>query len=116
LHHDSYSLAYHRKKAGPLPPPFAQVLEQQSIDFFGEPAAPVLEQLRWKAELLGSGKVRIHARLRAAAGRAQRSAGLISSTRARRIRDDTGRAVRSRRTPTRSRAHVGETPVLVRGC
>ncbi|HVD87546.1 MAG TPA: hypothetical protein VNB91_01465, partial [Jatrophihabitantaceae bacterium] len=75
LHPDSYSLAYHRKVAGPLLPPFAQLLEQQSIDVFGEPAAPVLEQLRWKAELLDSGKVRIHAPLRAAAGRAQRSAG-----------------------------------------
>jgi hypothetical protein len=65
LHPDPASLEYHMVVAGPLLPPFADLLEQQSIDVFGEPSDVVLEQLRWKAELLGSGSVRVHASLAA---------------------------------------------------
>lgn len=60
LHPDSASLGFHLEKAGPRFSRFAQLLELLTIDIYGEPSEAVMEQLRQKAKLLGSGRVEVH--------------------------------------------------------
>jgi quinol monooxygenase YgiN len=60
VHHDSDSLEFHMKVGGPEFPRFASYVNLLAIDVFGQPSAGLLEQLRQKAALLGSGTVRVH--------------------------------------------------------
>ncbi|HEY3263398.1 MAG TPA: hypothetical protein VGJ95_24520 [Pseudonocardiaceae bacterium] len=57
---DSASLELHMKLAGPKFPPIGEFINMLSIDVYGRPEISLVEQLRRKAELLGSGKVRVH--------------------------------------------------------
>jgi hypothetical protein len=60
VHPDADSLDFHMKVAGPLFPQFTGFVNLLTIDVYGEPSDDLLEQLRRKAELLGSGTVRVH--------------------------------------------------------
>jgi quinol monooxygenase YgiN len=60
VHPDSASLEYHMKVAGRLFPRFAHLVRLLTIDVYGEPTDAVLEQLRNKAQTLGSGSVTVH--------------------------------------------------------
>ena len=60
VHADSASLEFHMKTAGPLFPGFAPFIELLRIDVYGEPTEPLVEQLRQKARMLGSGSVAVH--------------------------------------------------------
>jgi hypothetical protein len=60
INRDSESLELHLKVAGPKFPPIGEFIDMLAIDVYGRPDAPLVEQLEAKAELLGSGTVRIH--------------------------------------------------------
>ena len=60
VHPDSASLEFHMEVAGPAFRPFADLLTLESIEIFGEPSEKLLDQLRQKAEMLGSGTVATH--------------------------------------------------------
>jgi len=57
---DSASLRRHLEVAGPKFPPIGAFLDQRSIDVFGEVEDDIIERLRNKARLLGTGVVRVH--------------------------------------------------------
>lgn len=57
---DSASLEYHMKVAGPKFPPIGEFIRMLTIDVYGRPADALVDQLREKAEMLGSGTVRVH--------------------------------------------------------
>jgi hypothetical protein len=57
---DSASLERHMKVAGPKFPPIGQLIRLLSIDVYGRPDAGLVEGLRQKAQMLGSGIVRVH--------------------------------------------------------
>jgi hypothetical protein len=57
---DSASLEFHMKVAGPKFPPIAEFIRMLAIDVYGRPADALVGRLREKAELLGSGTVRVH--------------------------------------------------------
>jgi hypothetical protein len=57
---DSASLERHLKVAGPKFPPIGEFLRLLSIDVYGRPDAGLVEGLRQKAKMLGSGTVRVH--------------------------------------------------------
>jgi quinol monooxygenase YgiN len=58
---DSTSLEFHMKTAGPECPPIGEFIDMMSIDVYGEPDLAVVDQLRRKAAMLGTGTVRVHA-------------------------------------------------------
>lgn len=60
LHEDPASLAFHMKVAGPAFPKFAGFIRMLSIDIYGDPGEDLVGQLRKKAQMLGSGIVRVH--------------------------------------------------------
>jgi hypothetical protein len=60
IHRDSASLLHHMKVAGPAFPKFADFITLMQIDIYGKPSSEVLEQLRNKARLPGSGRVVTH--------------------------------------------------------
>jgi hypothetical protein len=60
VHTHSASLEYHLEVGGPAFKPFANLIDLSAIDVYGEPSSKAVEQLRAKAEMLGSGEVRIH--------------------------------------------------------
>jgi hypothetical protein len=60
VHRDSASLEFHMKVAGPVFAQFAGLVNLLAIDVYGDPSEDLLEQLRQKATLLGSGNVRVH--------------------------------------------------------
>ena len=60
LHHDSDSLEFHMKKAGPEFPRFADFVNLDSIDIYGQVPEVLLDQLRRKAKMLGGGTVAVH--------------------------------------------------------
>ncbi len=62
VHRDSPSLELHMKVAGPLFPKFADFVKLLTIDVYGKPSDGVLEQLRNKAQMLGTGTVVVHER------------------------------------------------------
>ena len=57
---DSASLEFHMKVAGPMFPPIGEFIDMLAIDVYGRPDAALVERLRKKAALLGSGMVRVH--------------------------------------------------------
>jgi len=57
---DSASLRLHMKIAGPKFPPIGPFIDMLAIDVYGRPEDDLVEQLRRKAEMLGSGTVRVH--------------------------------------------------------
>jgi hypothetical protein len=57
---DSASLEFHMKVAGPKFPPIGEFINMLAIDVYGHPDAALVERLRQKAALLGSGVVRVH--------------------------------------------------------
>ncbi len=48
------------KVAGPKFPPIGEFIRLLSIDVYGRPDHRLVERLRQKAEMLGSGTVRVH--------------------------------------------------------
>ncbi len=60
VHHDSESLEFHMKVAGPLFAPFAELVRLSSIDVYGRPSDAVVRQLQRKAEMLGGATVTVH--------------------------------------------------------
>lgn len=61
LHRDAESLKVHLKIGGPVFARFADLLTLESIDIYGTPDEVLMAELRKKAQLLGSGTVRVHA-------------------------------------------------------
>ena len=57
---DSASLAFHLDVAGPKFRAIAEFINMLAIDVYGRPDRAVVERLREKAEMLGSGIVRVH--------------------------------------------------------
>jgi hypothetical protein len=57
---DSASLERHMQVAGPKFPPIGEFIKMLSIDVYGRVDGELLERLRQKAEMLGSGTVRVH--------------------------------------------------------
>jgi quinol monooxygenase YgiN len=62
VHPDSASMERHMEVAGPVFAKFADLLVLRTIDVYGSPSERVVEQLRQKAELLGTATVAIHER------------------------------------------------------
>jgi quinol monooxygenase YgiN len=62
VHQDSASMERHMEVAGPVFAKFADLLVLRTIDIYGSPSERVVEQLRQKAELLGTATVAIHER------------------------------------------------------
>jgi quinol monooxygenase YgiN len=62
LHPDSASMELHMQVAGPVFARFADLVELQTVDVYGSPSDKVVEQLRAKAELLGTATVSVHDR------------------------------------------------------
>jgi quinol monooxygenase YgiN len=57
IHPNAASMEFHMKVAGPIFGKFADLLELSRVDFYGTPTAELLEQMRHKAQLLGSSHV-----------------------------------------------------------
>jgi quinol monooxygenase YgiN len=62
VHPDSTSMERHMEVAGPVFAKFADLLVLRTIDIYGSPSEKVVEQLRRKAELLGTASVAVHDR------------------------------------------------------
>lgn len=61
VHPDSASLELHMEIGGPRFKAFADLIEMRSIEVFGRVSEKVMQQLRQKAEMLGtSGSVQVH--------------------------------------------------------
>ena len=60
VHPDSASLEFHMKVAGPLFPKMAEFIKLLTIDVYGKLSGDLLEQMRQKAQMLGSGTVLVH--------------------------------------------------------
>ena len=60
LNPDSASLAFHMEVAGPKFPPIGEFINMLAIDVYGRPDDELVDRLRQKAELLGTGVVRVH--------------------------------------------------------
>jgi hypothetical protein len=57
---DSASLELHMRVAGPEFPPIGAFINMLAIDVYGDPDDALVDRLRQKAELLGTGVVRVH--------------------------------------------------------
>jgi hypothetical protein len=62
IHPDSASMERHMELAGPVFAGFADLVVLRTIDIYGSPSEKVVEQLRGKAELLGTATVTVHDR------------------------------------------------------
>lgn len=60
VHPDSTSMERHLEVAGPVFARFADLLVLRTVDIYGSPSEKVAEQLRRKAELLGTATVAVH--------------------------------------------------------
>jgi len=60
VHPDSTSMERHMEVAGPIFARFADLLELRTVDVYGAPSERILEQLRRKAQLLGTATVQVH--------------------------------------------------------
>ena len=60
VHPDSASMERHMELAGPVFAKFADLVVLRTIDIYGSPSEKVLDQLRRKAELLGTATVTVH--------------------------------------------------------
>lgn len=57
---DSASLEFHMKVAGRKFPPIGEFINMLAIDVYGHPDDALVHRLQQKAELLGTGVVRVH--------------------------------------------------------
>jgi hypothetical protein len=62
VHPDSASMERHMELAGPVFARFGELIVLRTIDIYGSPSEKVMEQLRRKAELLGTATVTVHDR------------------------------------------------------
>jgi hypothetical protein len=62
VHPDSASMERHMELAGPVFAKFADLVVLRRVDIYGSPSEKVVEQLRRKAELLGTATVTVHDR------------------------------------------------------
>ena len=62
IHPDSASMERHMELAGPVFARFADLVVLRTVDIYGAPSEKVVEQLRRKAELLGTATVTVHDR------------------------------------------------------
>jgi hypothetical protein len=60
VHPDLASMELHMNLAGPAFPKFAELLTLRTMDVYGEPSDVLLDSLRRKIEMLGSGVVTVH--------------------------------------------------------
>ena len=60
IHPDSASAEFHMKVAGSAFPKFAELIRMTGIDIYGDPGQELLEMLKRKARMLGSGTVVVH--------------------------------------------------------
>lgn len=60
IHPDSASAEFHMKVAGSAFSGFADLVQMSGIDIYGKPSDDLLERLRRKAQILGSGTVVVH--------------------------------------------------------
>ena len=60
LHPDASSMELHMDVAGPAFRKFVGLIDLLRIDVYGRPTDKSLEQLQQKAQMLGSGTVRVH--------------------------------------------------------
>ena len=60
IHPDSASAEFHMKVAGSAFPGFAELIRMPGIDIYGDPGQKLLELLKRKARMLGSGIVVVH--------------------------------------------------------
>lgn len=60
VHAEPATLAMHLETAGPLFAAFAELVDLLRIDVYGDPGEAVVERLREKARLLGTGTVVVH--------------------------------------------------------
>lgn len=60
IHPDSASAEFHMNVAGPAFAKFADFIKMSGIDIYGRPSQDLLERLRLKAQMLGSGTVAVH--------------------------------------------------------
>jgi len=60
IHPDSTSFEYHMEVAAPEFSKFHEMLRLSSIEIYGKPSDNLLNLLKQKAQMLGSGKVAIH--------------------------------------------------------
>jgi hypothetical protein len=63
VHPDSVSMERHMEVARPVFAKFADLVVLRTIDIYGSPSEKVVEQLRRKAELLGTATVAVHDRV-----------------------------------------------------
>jgi hypothetical protein len=57
---DAEALEFHMTVAGPKFAPIGEFIDMLAIDVYGDPGDALLGRLRAKAELLGTGAVRVH--------------------------------------------------------
>jgi hypothetical protein len=57
---DSASLEFHMNVAGPKFSPIGDFINMLGIDVYGDPGEALVDRLRQKAQMLGSGSVRVH--------------------------------------------------------
>jgi hypothetical protein len=60
VHPDSASMERHMEIAGPVFARFTHLVMLRTIDVYGSPSEKVVDQLRRKAELLGTATVAVH--------------------------------------------------------
>lgn len=60
VHPDSASMEFHMKVAGPAFPKLAALVNMLTMDVYGKPSDDLLEQMRKKAQMLGSATVLVH--------------------------------------------------------
>jgi hypothetical protein len=77
IHPDAASMERHMDVAREVFAPFADLLELRTVDVYGEPGARVVDQLRRKAELLGTASVEVHD-LQAGFARIETSAEVVA--------------------------------------
>lgn len=60
VHPDSASMENHMKVAGPAFAKFVDLIKLTTMDIYGRPSETIVEQMRRKAEMLGTAKVVVH--------------------------------------------------------
>ena len=60
VHPNSASMEHHMEVSGPIFARFRDLLELRTVDVYGVPSEKVLQQLRGKAQLLGTATVEVH--------------------------------------------------------
>jgi hypothetical protein len=60
IHPDAASMERHMDVAREVFAPFAELLDLRTVDVYGEPSAKILDQLRRKAQMLGTASVEVY--------------------------------------------------------